>query len=340
MDAARSIGHSGKLVAMPIRDFQLKASDGYALQATVFLPPMGKPSAGVILNSATGVHRRFYARFATYLAEHWGYAVLTYDYRGIGDSRPSTFRGFTARLRDWPQLDTPAAIEWLHQEIRPSRLFLVGHSAGGNLIGLIPNLSLIDAVVLVGAQLGYWRLWPKKLRYAMAATWYFAVPVLSRLFGYVPGWLGAGQHWPHGIANELARWCRHPDYLFGDPSLDKTRFAEFDAPILAMTFADDPHATRVASERLLARFPRALITRRHFDPHEIGVRRIGHFGFFRPFSESLWQECATWLSQVPVRNDSRSGRGPARQSILEHGANEDNIGDPSTDSTLARRFHR
>ncbi|MGE3780004.1 MAG: alpha/beta fold hydrolase, partial [Pirellulaceae bacterium] len=206
---------------MPTRDFQLRALDGYALQATLIRPPDGTTiEAGVILNSATGVHRRFYARFATYLAERHGFAVLTYDFRGIGGSRPSSFRDFNARFRDWPLLDMPAAIDWLRQEVKPARLFLIGHSAGGNLMGLAPNLSAIDAAVLVGSQLGYWRLWPASIRYAMAATWYVAVPLLSRLFGYVPGWLGAGQHWPRGIATELARWCRHPDYLFGDPSLD------------------------------------------------------------------------------------------------------------------------
>ena len=302
---------------MPSQDFQLTAVDGYRLQATLFSSPPDKPvTAGIILNSATGVHRRFYARFATYLAEHYGYAVLTYDFRGIGGSRPRSFRAFNARLRDWPQLDMPAAIDWLKQEVNPPRLFLVGHSAGGNLLGLVPNVSALDAAVLVGAQLGYWRHWPASIRYAMAATWYFAVPVLSRLFGYVPGWLGAGQHWPRGIATELARWCRDPDYLFGDPSLDTRRYAEFDAPILALTFGDDPHATRAASEHLLARFPRAKITRRHVEPEEIGAHRIGHFGFFRPYCEPLWEECARWFSAIPVKSDSGRGGDFPQPSVL------------------------
>jgi len=300
---------------MPTRDFQLKALDGYALQATLFRPPDGTNiDAGVILNSATGVHRRFYARFATYLAERHGLAVLTYDFRGIGGSRPSSFRDFNARFRDWPLLDMPAAIDWLSQEVKPARLFLIGHSAGGNLMGLVPNLSAIDAAVLVGSQLGYWRLWPASIRYAMAATWYVAVPLLTRLFGYVPGWLGAGQHWPRGIATELARWCRHPDYLFGDPSLDTSRYADFDAPMLAFTFSDDPHATQSASEHLLARFPRAAITRRHVDPAEVGAKKIGHFGFFRPYCEPLWQECAQWLAALPAKSDRGRRRISPRRS--------------------------
>jgi predicted alpha/beta hydrolase len=284
---------------MPTQDFEIAALDGYPLSATLFTPAGGaRPNTAVLLNSATGVHRRYYSRFASFLAEQYGFAILTYDYRGIADSRPPNFRTFQARLRDWPHLDMPAALEWLRQTLEPKRLVLVGHSAGGNLIGLMPNLALVDAVVLIAAQLGYWRLWPMRLRYAMAATWYVAVPALSHLFGYVPGWLGAGQHWPHGVAVELARWCRHPAYLFGDPSLDVSRYADFDAPMLAITFADDPHATRVACDRLLERFPRAQITRQHIAPLDVGLRRIGHFGFFRSWCEPLWRDCANWISEI------------------------------------------
>lgn len=282
---------------MPSRDIQLIAEDGYKLQATLFSPP--KPYAsrvGIVINSATGVHRRFYKRFAGFLADKFGFTVLTYDYRGIGDSRPPRIRSFSNRIRDWAQLDMPAAIAGLRAEARPERMCLLGHSAGGNLIGLVPNISLVDRVVFVSAQFGYWRLWPASIRYALAALWYVVVPGLSRLFGYVPGWLGAGQHWPKSVALELARWCRHPDYLFGDSSLDTAGYGTIDVPLLALTFTDDPHASAAASERLLREFPSASITRRPVDPRELGLRRIGHFGFFRPFCEPLWRECGKWMS--------------------------------------------
>lgn len=285
---------------MSTQSIQIPASDGYALRGTLFLPSRSiAPETAVILNSATGVHRRFYARFATYLAEHYDVAVLTYDYRGIADSRPRNLRTFEATIRDWPQLDMPAALNWVRSAVKPRRLVVIGHSAGGNLVGLIPGLQAVDGIVLVGAQLGYWRLWPRRLRYAMAATWYVAVPGLSRLFGYVPGWLGAGQHWPRGIASELARWCRHPEYLFGDPSLDTRYYADYTAPLLAWTFSDDPHATRAASEHLLVRFPNAQISRRHVHPADLGIAKIGHFGFFRSPCERLWRECAQWILALP-----------------------------------------
>jgi predicted alpha/beta hydrolase len=300
---------------MPVTDIQIPARDGFALSATLFMPePEATPRAGIVINSATGVHRRFYARFATFLAEQRGFAVLTYDYRGIADSRPQRLRTFKARMRDWPAQDMPAVLEWMRATVAPGRLILIGHSSGGNLIGLIPNLSLVDAAVLIGAQLGYWRHWPARIRYGMAVLWYVLVPAFSRTLGYIPSWLGAGQHWPHGIALELARWCRHPEFLFGDPSLDASRYATFDAPILACSFTDDPHATRTACEHLLARFQRARITHRHIAPKDLGIRRIGHFGFFRQPCAPLWEECAHWINAVIEKNPLRATELPHARS--------------------------
>lgn len=81
---------------MPAEAVQFPAVDGYTLHGTLFLPSASRSSdIAVVLNSATGVQRRFYGRVATYLAEQHGLAVLTYDYRGIADSRPRNLRSST-----------------------------------------------------------------------------------------------------------------------------------------------------------------------------------------------------------------------------------------------------
>ena len=68
-----------------IDDITLPAADGYPLAATLFLPRGAKRHA-VLINSAAAVHRKIYRGFAGYLARR-GCAVLTYDYRGTGDSQ-------------------------------------------------------------------------------------------------------------------------------------------------------------------------------------------------------------------------------------------------------------
>src|SRR6201991_2763293 len=66
-------------------DITVPAADGYRLGATLFLP-RGARRRAALISSATAVPRKIYRGFAGYLARR-GFAVLTYDYRGIGGSR-------------------------------------------------------------------------------------------------------------------------------------------------------------------------------------------------------------------------------------------------------------
>ncbi|HYD53821.1 MAG TPA: alpha/beta hydrolase, partial [Gemmatimonadaceae bacterium] len=85
-----------------MRHFTLPARDGFALAATEFVPKRS-PIGTVVIAPATGVRRRLYASFAEFLATH-GWRVLTLDWRGTGESRPTSLRGFAATMRDWAAL--------------------------------------------------------------------------------------------------------------------------------------------------------------------------------------------------------------------------------------------
>ena len=90
-----------------VDDISFPAVDGYLLGASLFLP-RGTRRHAVLINSATAVPRKIYRGFAGYLARR-GCAVLTYDYRGTGDSRqkavvgynqPKSLVGFKASMSD------------------------------------------------------------------------------------------------------------------------------------------------------------------------------------------------------------------------------------------------
>jgi predicted alpha/beta hydrolase len=53
---------------------------------------------------------------------------------------------------------------------------------------------------------------------------------------------------------------------------------------------------------LHARYGAAAKRRRHVTPQDLGVPRIGHFGFFRPDAEPLWSEAADWLTRSGGRS--------------------------------------
>jgi predicted alpha/beta hydrolase len=277
----------------------IPARDGLALAATVYEPAANPTGTVVVISSATAVPQRYYRSFATYLAER-GYTAITYDYRGIGGSRPPSLRGFKAGARDWALLDMAGVLDWAHGAYSPRRLFAVGHSYGGQTAGLLPNGALIDAMVTLSSQSGYWRLQGGSQQVAVAFHVHVTLPLLARAFGYVP-WskFSSAEDLPGAFAREWAAWCRNPRYLLGDPTLPLERFRQFRAPVLALSFADDDWGTRRAVDAMMGAYPN--LTRRHIVPAEVGLRSIGHFGFFRQPSAALWPQVLAWLEEaVPV----------------------------------------
>jgi predicted alpha/beta hydrolase len=273
-------------------DLRLSARDGVGLMATLFEPTTSN-GAALLLNSGTGIARQFYAAFARHLADH-GFAVLTYDYRGIGQSdRPTT-----ATVEQWGRIDQASMIDHLAQ-LRPGEsLGLIGHSFGGQVLGLADNVARLSAAVLICSQSGHWRYWPAgRPRLRMLALWWLLIPGLTAATGRFPGaWIGTA-NLPANIARSWARWGRSPHYVCDErgnalrPHNDDVVF-----PVRWMSFADDPVAPIDAVEALGAYYPRAAIERLHLAPADFGVDAIGHFGFFRKsMPRPAWDGVARWL---------------------------------------------
>jgi predicted alpha/beta hydrolase len=282
--------------AVQVQDTTIEAVDGYRLAATSFTPA-GEPRGVALINSATAVPRRIYRGFAAYLTER-GLAALTYDYRGIGGSRPASLRGFSARMRDWASLDATAALAHARRAYPRVPLVAVGHSFGGHAIGLVPNNSEIARALLVASQAGYWRLFASPERYRVYLIMRCIGTPIAKILGYVPGRLGLGVDMPGGVFLEWADWVTRRRYFFDDPTLaELANFPRYRGPLTAIGLADDPWATPEAIAVLLAGFTGTQPEFRLVHPADIGVAKIGHFGFFRPnHRETLWRPAADWLA--------------------------------------------
>jgi len=287
-----------------ISPIMLEASDGAPLSATLFEPGRGAHGT-VIVHGATATPAGYYRRFAEFLAGE-GLRVLTYDYRGVGASRPPTLRGYRATLSDWAHQDATAAHRYVRERFGREPFAIVGHSFGGQLLGLVDDAREASGIVLVGAQLGYYGDWPLPSRLALGLVWYALVPAFTSTLGYLPGKLGIGEDLPAGVAEEWGRWCRHPDYLISEHPDAIGRFAAIFGPMLFYSFTDDELAPRAAVNHLLARLSGARVDHRRVHPSQHGGASIGHFGFFRPrFTSTLWRDAASFLK------DALDGREPA-----------------------------
>src|SRR5438067_499319 len=291
------------ILALPVELDGLESHELYREALVVALPerhPLAAPGArgALAINGATGFRREFYLKFAVYCARR-GYHALVYDYRGIGASARRPLAAEEARMSDWGRLDMPAALATLAARFAPLPLATLGHSVGGQLLGCMPNHALARAHVLVATSTGYWRRQRAPFRYLALGFWKLHGPLMLQLVGYVPqGLLWPGESLPRGVFLQWRKWCL--DAAPFGPGLDEelrdSRYAEVRAPLLSLSFSDDPIATPAAVEALLASYPNAQIERRWIRPREVGVRHIGHHGFFSErHRDSLWRAALDWI---------------------------------------------
>jgi predicted alpha/beta hydrolase len=290
-----------------IDDIRFQAADGFWLGATLYLP-RGARTHAVLINSATAVPRKLYRGFASYLASR-GCTVLTYDYRGTGDSRPppvpgrrsNALVGFKASMSDWAALDMVAAVDWMRARYQAMPLRFVGHSFGGQALGLIPNNTEVARALLIAAQAGTWRLMTPPEGYRIYALMKLLGAPLAHVVGYAPGRIGLGHDLPKGVFLEWADWVTSDHYFFGDRKLRAlVNFPRYRGALRALSFADDPWATRAAVDMLCAGFTSIKPELDSIRPIEIGAQKIGHFGFFRPeHRDTLWRGAAEWLQRTP-----------------------------------------
>ncbi|MGC3996748.1 MAG: alpha/beta fold hydrolase [Anaeromyxobacter sp.] len=298
---------------MKTETLELAARDGYRLAATLHDP--GQPPDGAVLIApAMGVPRRHYQPFAAHLARS-GLAALTVDVRGIGGSAPERLRGFPATLHGWGEQDLGGALDHLEARYPGVPLLWVGHSAGGQLLGLVES-PRVAAALLVAAQSGHWRLWPDlRSRLLMAGLWWLVIPLLVPVLGRLPlRLLGGGEDVPAGVALEWARWGRDRRYILAHAGpRGGMGFAQHRGPLRSYAVSDDAYAPPATVEALAALFQEARVEVRHVTPQEAGVERIGHFGFFRPrFEPTLWAEAVAWLRHAALTSGAPAGRSGSR----------------------------
>ncbi len=272
----------------------LAATDGYPLAVTRFAPS-GSAWMTVVVASAMGVRRDFYAPYARHLAAE-GAHVLTFDYRGMGGSRPARLGRLEASVDDWAARDLEAVLAEARRAATALPLVVVGHSLGGQILGLAPSNAAVRAAVHVTAGSGWYRL-NRRMALRVRLLWFVLMPLAVPLAGYFPGKaLRAVGDLPHGVARQWRRWCLHPDYLLSEGEAARAAYARVSAPILSWSFEDDPMISREAVDRLERHYRHARIERRHVAPGEVGRAAIGHFGYFAEASrETLWRESLDWL---------------------------------------------
>lgn len=274
--------------------------------------------AVAVIGAATAVPASYYRHFAEWLAQR-GYVVVSFDYRGIAASREALHAGEDVRLRDWARVDMAAAVhaaDKRRQQLSQSHaedlaLVWIGHSLGGNAVGLVPGFNdKVDALLGVAAQVAYLGHWSGFARVQAWVFFHWMLPVLVRLFGHAPGRvLGPrAQNLPAAAALEWAAWGRTPGFLFGDDSLASERaYDRFTGAAHLWSITDDHlFGPAAAVDALAGQFSAAQVQRHVMSPAELDVKKIEHFGpFRRDIGARLWPRLLAPLEAATPRLAAR-----------------------------------
>lgn len=274
------------------RKIQILTKDGIALSSLILLPEHGHIKGVVQFHAGTVVKKEYYQKFGRYIADQ-GYAVVLFDYRGVGESKPNSLRGFKASILDWGIHDATAVLDYIQKEFPNLPIHMVAHSMGGQIIGLMHNWQLLDKILVLASSSGNWHNFQPRYRKKVKWSTTFTFPIMLPLLGYVPGYFGLGADWPKGVALDWWSNSRSNGLMAHHLSaqLDKSFYKEIDTRIDAWFFTDDHMATDLTVPNFQKSYPAADVRTKVISPESVGLVRIGHFGIFKEFTKDvLWSD--------------------------------------------------
>jgi predicted alpha/beta hydrolase len=277
-----------------VKELNVQTENGNSIAVSKFFSKSPVKNV-IVISSATGVLQKYYSRFAQFCASKAA-VVYTFDYSGIGKSISSTkaLKKMEGNLQTWGQQDQAAIVGFAKKEHPEAKITLITHSVGGQILGFNANYELLDHVVMVASQSGYWKDFKGFNRLKMWLFWYVLIPLFTPLFGYFPAKkLGLFENLPKGMVYEWASWGKQKTYMMHFKN-ERFLFDRIKLPILSWSFPGDSFAPIETVDWLMKQYKNAQITRKHY-PKE-NKKQPGHFGFFKPaFKELLWEENLNWI---------------------------------------------
>lgn len=266
----------------------ISTKDQYQLSAHIFKPEKSNEKV-ILINSATGVKQQVYFSFAQFFAEQ-GFTVITYDYRGIGLSKPEKMRNFKASMRTWGSKDFKRLTEFVIENFPDYQKFCLGHSVGALIIGMNKNSKVFERFIFVATQNAFIGNLKWKTKLEAFFGFGFAQPFFTELFGYFPAhWFGLGESLPKNCAYDWRTLILNRKST-GKLLLKTKDYSKgLNQKVLVLYAEDDVWLTDKGVKSLLNDvYPNLKPDYRFLQTSESEKAEIGHVNFFRSYNKKLW----------------------------------------------------
>jgi len=236
----------------------------------------------IVILPAMGVRAKNYEPLAVALAES-GKLAVTADLRGKGHSsvRPSNKVDFG--YKEMIEQDIHSVVSRIGMEFPDRKLYLLGHSLGGQLGCLYASrkMSPVDGLILVACCSVFFEGWKGFAKYRILMGTQFA-GILSGVFGYFPGRkVGFGGTNSKTMMQDWSRQSRTGRYeLRNDDFNYEIGLSEMRLPVLTISFEGDNFAPQKAVRILCEKFNEdAPVQQVHLTKDDDRNDRFNHFNW-------------------------------------------------------------
>lgn len=282
---------------------KIKLPTGQHYDISVHIYDTLESSATLVIAGATGTKQQFYSHFARYLANQ-GFRVVTFDYGGIGESKSSSLKKFDTTIYNWGANDLHRVLEFVEEKFPEEKYFILGHSIGGQILGLSKHSTKASGIFLFGSTSGYWKLFPGLSKWKVFTFWKVIIPIFTKLYGYFPAKkLFRYEDLPKSVALQWKRWGSSKNYLFDHVQPKRRYHADINCPLFAYSTSDDKIAPKKAVNWMTSKYENCSIHLRRLIPSHHNVRSLGHFNFFNKNQRhSFWKMFVNDMNScLPIR---------------------------------------
>jgi len=251
-------------------ELQFVSIDGFRNYLNVFQPFFTRNAQVIIIMPALGVKAKFYEPLAYALKEK-GFIVVTADLRGTGNSsinpKKRNFGYHEMLIYDWPII-----IEKVNKHFPNNKIYLLGHSLGGQLNMLYSSQysQLISGLILVASCSVHYKGWNFPLNIGVLLATQTA-RLLVKILGYFPGKkIGFAGTEAKNLILDWAYNARTGKYKLLNSKTDfENSFPNIKLPVLAISFEHDKLAPLNAVKLLTAKMQNASVKYFHYKQDDL-----------------------------------------------------------------------
>ncbi len=271
-----------------MKEIIILTADDYPLSAKIFTSEKNSKKL-LLINAATGVKQHVYFSFAKFFAEK-GFTVITYDYRGIGESKPKKMKGFSSSMKMWGSVDFKAVTDYIQEHFPDDEKFCLGHSVGALILGMNPDSKIFKEFIFIATQKSYWGNLRLKTKVEAWLGFGIVMPVVTKILGYFPAQkFGLGESLPAGNAKDWRTLLMHKKSTNKVLEDTENYSSKLTQTAFFLYMEDDFWVTKEGVRKLMHEtFPNMQPKYRKVKVSESEAGKIGHINFFRSYNKKLW----------------------------------------------------